>query len=206
MKKYAIAAVVMMLGASLAFAASLNVPLFVDNAGIAEFVPNITGAGVTGVVTLKNNKSTDIECAIQYYNLAGDLLGPFGADSTFEIRANSSLAFRPVAEDPAKGITGPTGVVGQNGGQEGAQGVLVPDRPRSVDSTTPIPGAGVIDTAKNGSIVITWVGDDTDVQGTAGYFQTTHSRETAATSDTGADTTDQVVTFSYTHLLPPGVS
>lgn len=191
MKKYAIAAIVMAIGVSGAFAASIGIPLFIDNAARFAGVPSTAGNGVTGIVTLKNMTNADITCTIQYYNLAGDLLGPFGANATFGIKANSSLGFRPVVEDPSLGVTGPTGVVGALGGQEGAQGVLVPDRPRSVDSTTVIPGTSVVDLARNGSITISWTGGTTDINGQVTGYQTS--------SLNGAP-----VTFSYSHLIAPG--
>lgn len=182
MKKYAIAAIVLTLGVSMAFAGTLGVPLFVDNAPVLAGVPSSTLNKVTGVVTLQNLTANDIECIISYYNLAGDALGPFGADATFNIAAHSSLGFRPVADDPAKGIPyrDSPGVATQNGGQEGAQGVLVPNRPTNVDPF------------KNGSITIEWVGTSNDIGGNVGYFQTSVA------------STGELATFSYAHLLPQG--
>lgn len=197
MKKYFIGAIALVLTASFAFGSSVGIPLFVDNAPRFAGVPSSTPNKVTGLITLKSNVATPLTLSITYYNLEGDLLGPFGAAKTFSLAPFSSLAFRPVQEDPALGITGPTGVVGQNGGQEGSQGVLVPDRPISPDSSTPIPGTSppLIDTKKNGSCVIEWAGGgDTDVQGQVSYLQTS--------LDGGGNT----VTFSYSHLLPPGIS
>ncbi len=82
------------------------------------------------------------------------------------------------------------------GGQEGIQGLLVPNRPRSADTTTPIPGTNppTIDRKKNGSIVIEWIGGTAqDVQGMVAYYQTNIA------------TDGQVITMSYAHLLPPGL-
>jgi hypothetical protein len=194
MKKYAIAAVVMVLGASGAFAASLGIPLFIDNADEKAGVPAVLPDSqsrvnvVMGLVTLKNNTAADIECSIQYYNLAGDSLGPVNfADTTFTIRANSSLGFRPVAEDPGKGVVRPsTGVAeATGGGQEGDQGVLVPNRPMNID------------TAKTGSITISWTGYAEDIGGTYQQYNTFRHIVNGVPSEFG--------TFSYGHLLPPGI-
>ena len=159
MKRFAIVAVVMALGAGIAFASSLGVPWFVDNAGVATGFPPSDGRTAT-LVYLHNNLGVDAVCQIQYYSAQGVLLGPAN-DNTFVVNKNASTAFRPVAVDPA---TTP-------GGQESTVGVLVPDRPRDVD------------TQKNGSCVIRWFGDPTDVQGMV---------------LTGS------VDVGYAHLLPPG--
>jgi len=161
-----------------AYASSVKVPWFIDTAAVGAGVPG-SSAGVTGIVTLASNRTDTLVCAISYYNAGGDLLGPFAPDNTFTISPLSSLAFRPCVDDPG---TAP-------GGQEGAQGVAVPNRPRSPDTSTVIPGTTVIDKKKNGSIVIQWVGGDADVQGQVAYFQTAGTGQT----------------MSYAHLLPPGV-
>ena len=176
MKKITIIAVVIAVGVTGAFASSVKVPWFSDNAPAANGVPGAAN-GVTGLVTLTSNRGDLVTCSITYYNAAGDLLGPFAPDNTFTVKPDSALAFRPVVFDPG---TVP-------GGQEGAQGVLVPDRPRSPDTDTPIPGTTVIDRKKNGGLKVEWVGDDTDIQGNVVYFQTAGAQ-----------------TMSYSHLLPPG--
>ena len=170
MKKLTIIAVVLAVGVSAGFASSLKVPWFVDTAPAANRVPGIED-GVTGLITLASNRTDTLTCAITYFNAGGDNLGPVSPDNTFSIAALSSLAFRPVVYDPGNSVPD----VGAGGGQEGVQGYLVPDRPRDVD------------TKKNGSCVIEWVGEAQDVQGQVVYFQTSATR-----------------TMSYAHLLPPG--
>ena len=170
MKKLTIIAVVLAVGVSAGFASSLKVPWFVDNAPEGAGIPSSTPGKVTGLITLSSNRSDVLVCSITYYNSGGDNLGPAAPNNTFTIDPLSSLAFRPVKYDPDV----PTG--GIPGGQEGAQAVLVPDRPRDVD------------TKKNGGCVIEWVGGPSDVQGQVAYFQTA----------TGG------LTMSYAHLLPPG--
>ena len=188
MKKLTIIAVVLAVGVTAGFASSLKVPWFVDTAPAANGVPG-EAMGVTGLVTLTSNLDAPVTCAIAYYNAEGNLLGPFNPNNTFTIAPLSSLAFRPVADDP--------GTVA--GGQEGAQGVLVPNRPRSPDTSTAIPGTGgIIDKKKNGSLVVTWVTVDSssDVQGQVAYFQT--GQRFGGIDPAG------VYTMSYAHLLPPG--
>lgn len=169
MKKLGILALTAVFCASV-YASSLAVPWFVDNAPAGNFVPGKAN-GVTGVIILKSNRTDTLTCSIAYFSAEGQELGPFAPDNTFEIAPLSSLSFRPVENDPSS----------TPGGQEGAAAVLVPDRPRNVD------------TKKNGSATISWVGGPSDVQGLVTYFQTS-----TAPSDNSA------VTFSYGSVLPPG--
>lgn len=175
MKKLGIIALTMAVGSGMAFAASLSIPWFVDNAPAANGIPG-KNPGVTGIITLKSNRTDVVTCSIAYFAPDGTALGPSASEgNTFTIAPLSALAFRPVVEDP--------GTVA--GGQEAAQGLAVPDRPQVPDASGKI--------GKNGSITIEWAGDPTDVQGQIAYFQTSPDPSTGAT-----------VTFSYSHLLPPG--
>lgn len=209
MRKFTVVAIALMVGVSLAYASSLGIPWFVDNAAPGSGIPGDSN-GVTGIVTLKSNVPTEITCYITYYNQAGAELGPFPPNNSFTIDALSSLAFRPVVHDPGgvidlqflidNGIdTNGDGTINDDdlvSGQEGFQGLLVPNRPRSVDNTTPIPGTNppVTDRKKNGSIVIEWIGGTPqDVQGQIAYYQTTIKGS------------GETVTMSYAHLLPPGL-
>ena len=177
MKKLSIVTVAVIAVAGIACASSLGVPWFLDNAPPLSGYP--PSSGTLGLVYLHNNTPDDITAEILYINSTGDLLGPWAPDNSFVIPANASVAFRPVASDL--------------GGQESATAAAIPDRPRSVDSSTPIPGSiasdgsgEVIDTKKNGSCVISWMGAATDVQGmglTVGGIS-------------GG--------LSYAYLLPPG--
>ena len=181
MKKLGIIAIlaVVGIGSGAAFAASLGVPWFVDNADVATRIPQTKWIGtskrgvVTGLVTLKNNTNATIVCRIKYFAPDGTDLGPGDTDpaGTFAIAPLSALAFRPGKNDPA---TVP-------GGQEGTQAVLVPDSPQT-----------------NGSMVISWSGGASDIQGQVAYYQSSaHPNDVG-----GAD--PRIVTFSYAHLLPPG--
>lgn len=190
MKKLSIAGLAMVVLASVAVGSSLSIPWFVDNAPEANRVPGIA-AGVTGLVTLKSNVTTTLVCEITYYAPDGTELGPYPPDNTFAIAPLSALAFRPVRVDPSPAAVYPpwdprAGEPGVGGGQEGSQGVLVPDRP-SWDSTAPF----------NGSATIKWAGNDTDVQGQYTAIQTA--------IPTLGPGTGQYVVISYAHLLPPGV-
>ena len=184
MKKLGIIAATIALCASV-YASSLAVPWFVDTAPAANGVPG-KSVGVTGIVVLKSNRTDTLTCSIDYFTANGVELGPFAPNNTFNISPLSSLSFRPVANDPSS----------TPGGQESSEAVLVPNRPLSPDTNTPIPGTNppTIDTKKNGSITISWSGGDQDVQGLVTYFQT-------SVDPTSGDT----VTFSYGTLLPPGI-
>ena len=190
MKKLSFIAVAIMLGASVAFASSLSIPWFMDNAPEANGVPG-KATGSTTLVTLKSNAPDVVVCYVTYYSQEGNKLGPFAPDNSFTIQPYSALAFRPVKYDPDATAGG------VNGGQEGAQGLAVPDRPISPDTDTPIPGTTFIDTKQNGSIVIEWYGGGpNDVQGQLSNFLT-------IVNDPANPA--RTITMSYAHLLPPGL-
>jgi hypothetical protein len=227
MKKVTIALALIVAGS--AFGASLAIPWFVDNAGANSGVPAANG-GTVGIVFLKNTTDNTITAYISYYNQGGDYLGPnvdpanpansyvdgnFGngkpTGNSFTIAPQSSLAFRPVACDPSVGTLWPSWNVkaGQAAtaaeaarGQEGAQGVNVPDRPRSANgavipgSRSATTGAPVVDAMKNGSISITWEGTSTDLQGAYAAYGIGANPIAGSNVDT--------VTFGYGHLLPTG--
>lgn len=191
MKKLSVVAVALMLGTGIAVASSLAIPWFVDTAPRFNGIPGAQD-GVTGLIYLKSNVDEELTCYITYYNQEGVNLGPEAPDNSFTIAPLSALAFRPSVKDPSPECTtawatglglDPAVYVGQAGGQEGQQGVLVPIRPQGVDPK------------KNGSCVIEWFGaGDQAVQGTYVFFQT-------RTLGDGSK-----VTMSYGHLLPPGLS
>ena len=159
MKKALFVAVLLVAGTGVAFASSLGLPWFVDNAPSGVILSNVPG--VLGLVFLHNNTSSDMTASVAYFNQEGVPL-PIAGSTTFNISANASIAFRPVADDPVA-----------DGGQEGVEGNAVPDRPRDVDPK------------KNGSLVITWAGDPTDIQGAYQQYRNQN----------------QALSF----LLPPGV-
>lgn len=177
MKKFSIVAAAMLTLAGIAYASSIGVPWFIDNAPAASGNP--PPSGNLALVYLKNNTPDDITAEILYVNSTGDVLGPFAPDNQFNIPARATVAFRPVANDL--------------GAQESAVGAAVPDRPRSADfGGGPIPGSiaadgsgEVVDDKKNGSITISWMGGPSDVQGMS---------LTVSSSSLG-----------YAHLLPPGL-
>jgi len=189
MKKMSV--VLIMLVGSIAFASSLSIPWYVDNAPVNTGLPPTSDGGLS-LIYLKSTVDRVLTCEIAYYNADGAFLGPLPPNNTFTIQPKAALGFRPVADDPISGLTSPWGGVGTAGGQEGAAGVAVPNRPRSANSSTVINGSNppVVDQKKNGSITISWFGvgaEATDLQG---------SQMAWAKGGT------TVVSFS--HLLPPG--
>jgi hypothetical protein len=189
MKKTSV--VLIMLVGSIAFASSLSIPWYVDNAPQDTALPP-TKDGTLALLYLKSTVDRVLTCEIAYYNAEGAFLGPLAPNNTFSIQPKAALGFRPVADDPILGLTSPYGAVGTAGGQEGPVGVTVPNRPRSANSTAVITGSNpqVVDVKKNGSVTISWFGvgaEPTDLQGS----QQSWSK--------GGTT---VVSFS--HLLPPG--
>lgn len=194
MKKLGIMAAMACVGTTVAFASTLSIPWFVDNAPIGNKIPGVA-KGVTGVVTLKSNVDTDLTCEIFYFTQSGVAIGPGGNASiadptnTFILPARASLAFRPSVVDPDTAT----------GGQESPAGVLVPDRPATgignLPDGSPENPANMNDGKMNGSITIRWTGTAEDVQGTFAYYQTFIPNS----GDTRFQTT-----MSYAHLLPPG--
>ena len=175
MRKVTILAVALMIGTGCAFAASVAIPWFVDNAPAYAGLPPTSG--VTCLITIKNNLNSTFNGEITYYNESGQLLGPPFPNNTFEVAANAAVAFRPVRYD-----------YGQAGGQEGLPGSLIPDRPRGdidVDGNGTI---DIVDGKKNGSCTITWVGGAGDLQGQLAWIQNAGG-----------------MIVSFAHLLPPGV-
>ena len=145
MKKFVFLGLVLAVGASMAFAASISVPWFIDNAP-AGVDPGALAAGqqVT-FITLLNTTNAALTCSIEYFSATGDPLGPV-TNNTFSLSPNAATAFRPAIEDDPN---------------ESDAGILVPDRPRDVN------------TKANGSIKITYVkneGDGPSVQGTSTLF------------------------------------
>ena len=191
MKKVMFAMALVLVGGA-AFAASVAIPWFADALTTNVGYPVNTDTFV-GLVYLKSNADVQLTCTIGYYNADGDFLGPFAPNNTFTIAPQSALAFRPTANDPT---TTADPVNGTSGGQEGGQGVLVPNRPRSVDTATPIPGTTVIDRKINGSITVSW-------EIPAGY-----DAEKGAKLIQGAvvgQARAGAAIVSYGYLLPPGL-
>jgi len=187
MKKFMLVALLLAVGVSFAFASSLKVPWFVDNADATSGQPPALGA--VGVIFLASNSAEDLTCYIQYYNQDGVEVGsvaagvPGASATTFSIPALASIAFRPVADDSA-------------GNVEGAAGRLVPNR--GTNEATP---------KKNGSCKISW--EDTAVATAPGVYAAPDSAE-AKTAVQGAYRNVAVVSGTdsrlmvYGHLLPPG--
>ena len=148
---------------------SVAVPWYVDIAGEAQRLPAEDGK-VTTLVYLHNNQSVGLLGFIEYYTQDGVYVGP-GA-SGFAIPPDASVAFRPVANDPASVM----------GGQEADVGLAIPNRPLGTE--------GGNDNKKNGSIVIRWFGDSTDIQG-----QTMTFHNKAANGGP----------YSFASLLPKGI-
>ena len=167
--------------AGIAFASSLALPWFVDNPNkLATGLPPSV-KGTVGVVYLKNNTNEVTTCSIAYYTQGGLAIGPPSPGNTFAIQPKASLAFRPCAYDPDTVV----------GGQEAVDaGLLVPDRPPHGNSSL-LPVVPGNEAAKmNGSAVVTWLGEGSDVQGIYVSMQTT-----------GAPA---LKVLSWAHLLPPG--
>ncbi|MBW7864555.1 MAG: hypothetical protein H3C30_09110 [Candidatus Hydrogenedentes bacterium] len=188
MKKVLFVMAMVLLGGA-SFAASIAVPWFYDELETDVGYPLAKNTSV-GYVYLKSNADVTLVCTIGYYNGDGDFLGPFAPLNTFTIAPKSALAFRPCANDPSLAAGGTAG------GQEGGQGVLVPNRPRSVDTVTPIPGTNVVDRRRNGSITIEW-------EAPAGT-PADKGKSLIQGSYVGVGRQDNVV-VSYGHLLPSGV-
>ena len=163
--------------AGIAFASSLAIPWFSDNAPAACGLPPTT-KGVVSTIFLKNNMDAVKVCAITYFTQSGLNIGPPSPGNTFAIQPKASLAFRPCTYDP----------ISLGGGEDDTAGALAPDRPPWGNSS--LITTGEDPAKKNGSAVIQWVGGTSDVQGSFVWIQ---SARTA------------LLQVSYAHLLPPGL-
>ena len=163
-----------MLGAGLAYASTLGVPWFVDNAATGINPPLDK---TLGILFIHNNHSEDVEVTVAYYTSVGDYIGP-DFNNTFVIDANSSLGFRPVEDDPAV---------------ESAAALAVPNRPRTTDP----PSNTNNDNKKNGSMVFSWLGDP-------GYLSGYYALQKGVIADRGPSDPEQLYKLiGYGHLLPP---
>ena len=133
---------------------ALNMPWYVDTAGAAQRIPPRDN-GSTSIVFLHNNRAQDVSCAVEYYTQDGVFVGPAPGSNSFTVPANASIAFRPVADDPATVV----------GGQEATAGQAVPNRPLGTDNGN--------DNKKNGSLVVRWNGTAGDIQGMAASYLNT---------------------------------
>ncbi len=146
MKKLGLVLTVMVVLAGVAYASSVAIPWFVDNAAADAGWPPV--ARNTTLIFLKNNTEDVLTAEITYYSEEGVDLGPEFPENTFSISPKSTVMFRPVETDPIGTLPG-----GTINGLEGAEGVKIPNRPRDVDIK------------KNGSAVVSWTGGPTDIQG-----------------------------------------
>ena len=140
MKKFAVFAGVMVLGATVALASSLSVPFFLDRVAAGSgFPPNDNNAATFHEATfvgIHNNLSVDLVVEIDYFDAGqnGTVDQQTPSPNTFLLPANASFSFRPVQHDPATEVGG----------------AAVPNMPGG-------------ETA--GSAIITWVGGPADIQG-----------------------------------------
>ena len=176
MKKFAVVALVMAVGVSIAFGATLKVPWFVDNAINNPGNPPPEDSTV-GVVFLSNNTDDDIDATIRYFNLNGqELRTREWPNNTFVIPARASLAFRPYGDDDD---ADPLHM------EEGA-GKAVPNR-----SQTLLSGAAESPAKKNGSILINLTDPSVPASAVTGAY-TYITRASAANGGS---------VYSYGHLI-----
>jgi hypothetical protein len=159
MKKTLVIALVVAVGVSAAFASTIKIPWFVDAAPAGCGFP--PSSGILGLCYLSSSSSEVLECSIEYFNEAGESLGPAEGENTFTIQPLSTVAFRPVIRDPnptaiaagAAPNTADGGYENGDGGQEGPQGVLVPKLPNGYSLSNPT-GA-----KPNGSLTVYYEGE-----------------------------------------------
>lgn len=169
MKKFGLIALALTAGVSCAFAATIKVPWFIDNAPVNAGLPPALGGSdgfpvTLTLISLANTTDSLLQCSIGYYSPNGEFLGPpdDGVSNTFNINPNATVQFRPVAND----LVSATNL----NGQEAPAGNVIPDRPRDVN-----PG-------KNGSITITYGGEPKDLGGQVTFYAQGSTRATAFAS------------------------
>jgi len=163
MKKFALIALILTVGVTCAFAATLKVPWFVDNAAVGSGIPPSGGSDgffpTVSLVYLSSSSASVLNCTIEYYDESGTSLGPDAPANTFSINPFATVAFRPVRSDLADTNTNPLG-------QEGAAGNAIPDRPTT-------------DGKKNGSLLITYPGAGGELGGAIWVYQQGAQRSSA---------------------------
>ncbi len=165
-----------------ASANTINVPWYVDAAGPATAIPPRDGLTAT-LVYLHNNRSESLVCTMEYYTQDDVYIGPFDAPAAqFTVPANASIAFRPVADDPASVPRG----------QEAPPARAVPNRPMGTDNGN--------DNKKNGVIVIRWNGSPYDVQGVSSMVASPSGMEPAT-----SDNPNGMSGIAFSYLLPTTV-
>ena len=100
MKKLIVVAAILALGGT-AFAATLNIPWFLDRgANDATYPP---ASQEKSFITVKNNTSSDLVVTVSYTSADGtDNAGWVDVDmNTFVLAADSSIGWRPAGADPA---------------------------------------------------------------------------------------------------------
>jgi hypothetical protein len=134
-------------------------------------------------VYLHNNRSESLLCTMEYYTQDGVYIGPFDAPAAqFTVPANASIAFRPVADDPASVPRG----------QEAPPALEVPNRPMGADNGN--------DNKKNGVIVIRWTGSPYDLQGVSSMVSSPSGMEPAT-----SDNPNGMSGIAFSYLLPSTV-
>lgn len=95
MKKLVILGAVVLAVVGVAYASSLTVPFFWDNAPTGWPVTS----GNASFIGIHNNTGADISCEVMYISDQGVDVSP--ANKAFTLEANSSLSFRPCQNDLA---------------------------------------------------------------------------------------------------------
>ncbi len=143
MKKLTIIAMVMVIGAGAAFAATLNVPFFLDNEDANGFFP--PRFSTKFFIGLKNTSAGPLTITVSYQDSTGaDKTGIIG-NTTFSLAAGESVSFRPGVSDP--GVDSSTAGPGQKD--------IV--RMLSVANGGP--------PSRAGAAVFEWTGGTNDIQG-----------------------------------------
>lgn len=97
MKKFAIAAVVLAMAVSGAYAVSLSVPFFVDSAGNFQGGGIPAGPGTAAYIGIKNTTANPLTISVRYFAADGSEVTP--ANNTFELQAEQGVQWRPAQTD-----------------------------------------------------------------------------------------------------------
>lgn len=143
MKRFSVVVGLMILGAGVAMASSLNVPFFLDdgenNSNLTTFASISNNADpAKGFIATHNNTTSTIVLTIKYIANNGDNATP--ANDTYDLTRDQTKTWRPIGDDP------------------GVEARRVPNMVQVLD------GNGN-PSRLTGSAVITWVGGPSDIQG-----------------------------------------
>lgn len=103
MKKLGVLGGVLLLGATVAFAGTIQVPFYLDNGDNLSMSTVFPTTGVATFICLKNpSTDDDVILTVRYFDNDGTERTPTA--NTYKILAGCAVSWRPVADDPTEDV------------------------------------------------------------------------------------------------------